>query len=189
MRVTFSKLPGRRYRVGIEREHGPRLEPRNGPGYDERLPHDLAHYVVEEQLGIRLGVFGQLAAGGAGLFAPAPADRRGRDRRAAHRFATAGRDDMRRSEATVGLCVAEWRRRTGIGDGGPIAEVDIQLNPADVERVVRRMEELSQAWRALDTGESLTLQWPRTTVVDPAGSRSGRRTERARRARRHPADI
>jgi hypothetical protein len=183
MRVTFTKDSGRRYLVAIEREHGPPLEPRHAPGYDEHMPHDLAHYIVEEQLGIRLGVFGQLAAGGAGLFAPAPADRRGGDRRAGRRFAVAGRDDMRRSEAAVGRCVAEWRRRTGLDSGGPIADVDIGLTPSDVERVVRRLAEVSGAWRALAPGASLTHHWPRAATIDPAGSRRGRRVNESRRAR------
>lgn len=184
MRVTFTKVGGRRYRVAIEREHGPRLEPRNAPGYDEFMPHDIAHLVVEEQLGIRLGVFGQLAAGGAGLFTPAPADRRGGDRRAARRFRAAGQADMRRSEAAVGRCVGEWQRRTGLIDGGPIADVDIELSPSDVDRVVRRLEEVSRAWRALPPGESLSVEWPRSATVDPAGSQQGRRVSGSRRARR-----
>jgi hypothetical protein len=181
VRVTFTKQGGRRYLVTIEREHGPPLQPRHGPGYDELLPHDLAHYVVEEQLGIALGVFGQLAAGGTGLFAPAPADRRESDRRASKRFAVAGRDDMRRSEAAVGRCVAEWHRRTG-RDTGPIGDVDAELTESDVDRVVRRLAEVSEAWTELVPGRSLSFTWPRTATVDPAGSHQGRR--RARNAAR-----
>jgi hypothetical protein len=180
MRVTFTKQAGRRYLVGIEREHGPVLQPRHGPGYDEVMPHDIAHYVVKEQLGIRLGVFGQLAAGGAGLFAPAPADRRGGDRRAARRFATAGRHDMRRSEAAVGRCVAEWQRRTGAATG-PVADVDAGLTESDVDRVVSRLEEVSRDWRALAPGAALTFAWPRTLTLNPAGSLQGRRRPRTPR--------
>ena len=68
MRVTFTRTDVRQYAVAIEREHGPRLVARSAPGYDDLMPHDVAHYVVEEVFGIRLGVFGQLAAGGAGVF-------------------------------------------------------------------------------------------------------------------------
>lgn len=174
MQVSFTRVDGARYRVTIEREHGAPLQPRNAPGYDELMPHDLAHFVVEEQLGIRLGVFGQLAAGGGGLFTPAPGDRGGRDRRSAKRFAAAGRDDMRRSEAAVGQCTAEWLRRTGRRGHGPVAD-EHTVRPAELERVVRRLDAVSRRWRALPPGGSLTLTWPRSATVDPGGSRVGRR--------------
>ena len=71
MQVTFTKTGKRRYRVSVE---GPGvvaawMEP--APGYHERLPHDMAHFVVENELGLAGGIFGQLAAGGtAGTFQP-----------------------------------------------------------------------------------------------------------------------
>ena len=64
MRVVFTKVDAKRYSIAIEREHGPALVPRPAPGYDDLMPHDLAHYVVEEFFGIELGVSRQLAAGG-----------------------------------------------------------------------------------------------------------------------------
>jgi len=64
MKVTFTRTAERRYRVSVE---GPgvvssRMEP--APGYNARLPHDMTRFVVENELGIRGGVFGQLAGGG-----------------------------------------------------------------------------------------------------------------------------
>src|SRR3546814_20442724 len=39
------------------------------PGFDPDLPHDMVHFVVEAALGLKMGVFGQIAAGGdAGSF-------------------------------------------------------------------------------------------------------------------------
>src|SRR6266403_263993 len=63
MNVIFTRTGERRYRVAVE---GPGvvsswMEP--APGFDARLPHDMAHFVVENELGITGGVFGQLAAG------------------------------------------------------------------------------------------------------------------------------
>ena len=84
MRVTFTKLDATRYEVGIEREHGPALLPRPGPGQDPRMPHDLEHFLVEEHFGIELGVFGQLAAGGSGIFFPAPEDNSARGPSSGH---------------------------------------------------------------------------------------------------------
>ena len=47
MEVTFTKMTGRRYMMTVVRERGPRLAPRTGPGYDEHLPHDAVHFLVE----------------------------------------------------------------------------------------------------------------------------------------------
>lgn len=170
MQVRFTRLGGR-YEVAVRREHGAPLVPRFAPGFDERMPHDLAHYLVEEQLGIRLAVFGQLASGGEGVFVPAAADRTARTRRAAARLAAAGRDDMQRSEAAVGVCVAAWSGRPGRADGG--------LTGVERDRVVRRIDEVAARWSALPDGGSLTFDWPHPPAPD-----AGRRPERA--ARRRP---
>jgi hypothetical protein len=62
MKVTFTRTAERRYRVSVEGPVPSWMEP--APGYDARLPHDMAHFVVENELGISGGVFGQLATGG-----------------------------------------------------------------------------------------------------------------------------
>jgi hypothetical protein len=180
MQVTFTRAGQRRYSVAIVREHGPRLQPRLAPGYDDLMPHDLAHFVVEEQFGIALGVFGQLAAGGAGIFAPAPADRAGRTRRSAHRISLAGRDDMRRSEALAWLCVSEWQRRAGRRASLPSDADASAVPPADLDRAVRRLDEVSSRWQALAVGESLTLTWPERLTFNAAGSRRGRKSSNDR---------
>jgi len=51
MRVTFTKVEAKRYAIAIEREHGPPLAPRFAPGFDDLMPHDLAHYLVEDHTG------------------------------------------------------------------------------------------------------------------------------------------
>jgi hypothetical protein len=178
MRVTFTQAGGRRYTVTIERDHGPRLVPRSAPGYDDHLPHDIAHYLIEETFGIELGVFGQLAAGGGGVFAPSPADRSGRTERTSRRIALAGRADMGRSERLVYRCVSEWEVRTG-RRSRLAAGVDASMaSAAEIERAVRRLDEVSARWRALPVGGSLTFEWPKRLVFDAAGSRRGRATER-----------
>ncbi len=63
MNVTFARTGERRYGVWVE---GPVVSSHMNPaaGYDDRLPHDMAHFVVENDLCIMGGVFGQLASGG-----------------------------------------------------------------------------------------------------------------------------
>ena len=69
MEIRFTKLKGR-YQIAVLRSTGHALEPRNGPGYNDAVPHDVAHLFVEIEDRIAGGVYGRLAAanGDDGLF-------------------------------------------------------------------------------------------------------------------------
>ncbi len=189
MKVTFTKVDAKRYRLAIEREHGPELVPRFAPGYDDLMPHDLAHYVVEEQFEIELGVFGQLAAGGRGIFKPAPSDDSVRYQRTAQRIATIGRDDMARSEQLVVLAMSEWERSIGRVKHQPrdfIGEVE----PDQLQATIRRLSAEARRWQALQYGASLTFEWPKRLTFDAAKSHRGRRpSQRTASERRAPASV
>jgi hypothetical protein len=176
MKVTFTKMDSARYRVAITREHGPELVARQAPGYDAYLPHDLAHFLVELEFGLRLGVFGQLAAGGEGVFQPGPDDRTARTRRTAHRLAEVGRADMARSERLVALCQPLWEARSGRTSSRP-AVIDMTLaTPFEVDRAMKRFDEASARWHALAPGESLTYEWPDELTFRAGNSSAGRRS-------------
>ena len=188
MKVTFTKVDGKRYTVTIDREAGPPLVTRYAPGYDDLMPHDLAHYLVEEQHEISLGVWGQLAAGGGGIFTPAPEDNTLAVKRRAQRIAAMGREDMQRSEALVGITVRAWERS--------INRVKHQVRPHAVEvdaealrRAVSRMAEVAHRWGVLRPGRSLDFEWPERLTFDPSTSRRGRRSRRAAVARRYRGDA
>ncbi len=177
MQVSFTKTDSRRYSVAIEREHGPALVPRFAPGYDDLMPHDLAHYLVEEQFEIELGVWGQLAAGGGGIFAPAPEDNSLHYQRRSQRIGAIGRADMARSEQLVLITVVTWERS--------IDRVKNQVRPFAIEvdadtlrGAVDRMDEVAGRWQALQHGGSLTFTWPRHLTFDASKSRRGRRNAR-----------
>jgi len=173
MQVTFTKLDARRYEVAIEREHGPALLPRSGPTLDAEMPHDLEHFVVEEQVGIELGVFGQLASGGSGIFFPAPKDNSLRRKQLAERIATQGRDDIARSEELTRV-VAAARAHGSL----PRGNVRVDVRADDVAAAVRRLDDLAREWAVLAPGESLTLTWPDRLTVRMGGTRRGRRSTR-----------
>src|SRR4029450_3623058 len=105
MDVTFTLIDDKRYGIAISREHGPDIPLMQAPGYDDWMPHDLAHYLVEEHFGIRLGIFGQTAAGG-GSFAPDPAERSGRSARTAKRLDSIAHADVGECGGLGGICVA-----------------------------------------------------------------------------------
>src|SRR3546814_5992335 len=59
----------RRYSMRIEREGLPVLVMDPAPDFEPDLPNDMVHFAVEAALGLKMGVFGQIAAGGdAGSF-------------------------------------------------------------------------------------------------------------------------
>jgi hypothetical protein len=178
MEVRFTRVDDKRYAVAVERSVGPPLMPRFGPANDELMPHDIAHYVVEEQFGIELGVWGQLAAGGSGIFWPAPEDNTLRYQRRAKRISAVGRDDMQRSELLAGITVAAWERSINRGKHGP-GPLPSGVDPEDLARAVRRMDEVAERWRHVARGGSLVLEWPQHLTFDAARSRRGRRTTRA----------
>ena len=161
MKVTFTRTAERRYRVSVE---GPgvvsaAMDP--APGYDARLPHDMAHFVVENELGIEGGVFGQLAQGGhARTFRPTGDEAGGkitkRDKgiaRRGMRIAVANRKDATMSENLVWLACQVWNNR--LSDLPPVKGVSIE----DVRGVCRVFDAVSAVWSELGIGESMTLEW------------------------------
>ena len=138
------------------------------------MPHDLAHYLVEEHYGIQLGVWGQLGAGGGGIFAPAPEDNTLQVRRRAQRIGALGRAEMARSEELVVLTVAAWERTIGRTKHQPGAHL-VAPGPEEFRSAVRRMGEVAQRWESVQLGRSLTFTWPRHLTFDAAKSHRGRR--------------
>ena len=185
MKVTFTKVDAKRYSIEIEREHGPALVPRPGPGYDDLMPHDLAHYLVEEYFEIELGVWGQLAAGGGGIFAPVPEDNTLKYQRRGQRIAAIGRDDMARSEQLVVITVSAWERSID-RIKHQTREFPIHVDPDALHGAVRRMDEVARRWQALRHGTSLTFTWPNHLTFEASKSRRGRqRDKRNRTLARH----
>ncbi|MBY8338426.1 hypothetical protein LXH13_04410 [Streptomyces spinosirectus] len=165
MHVTFTKVPGRRYRISVVREHGPELAPRHGPGYDDWLPHDAVHFLVEAEAGLSGGVFGRLAAGRSTILWPAdPAVRRRQARREAkHRPSGAERADMARSETLACLCDPLWRLRAGLSPELPewfASRAPDLGEPQLVERILLRLDAFAARWHALPEGGELTMSWP-----------------------------
>ena len=122
MEVQFRRTGERRYAIKICRKDLPSVEMDPAPGYDSIMPHDLLHFAVESELGLRRGVFGQLAEGGdAGTFHRIPSA--GENRREAARIRRRalkrgdklrreGRHESALSEHATYLCLYEWLARS-----------------------------------------------------------------------------
>jgi hypothetical protein len=168
MDVTFTKVAGRRYLMTIVRERGPRLAPRHGPGYDDYLPHDAVHFLVEAEARLSGGVFGRIAAGWSNLFwAADPRELRRENRREAKRRPSAAEQaDMIRSEELAGLCQPWWELRAGHRRELPLWWSSLTPDALEFlesplcERILARLDGFAARWHALPVGRSITLSWP-----------------------------
>ena len=169
VRIEFFKPERRRYRSVLHRRDGLVIE-LDGGGYNKvggparELPHDLAHFVVEDALGLEAGLWGVLAAGG--MFGHAKVIE---GRRAPH-FA-------KRSQAVVDaagdrLSQAEMLTRFVCDLALDGAQSDVRRLKASagerwwratsaeqLETACSALRETSVRWRDLRTGEPLTVFW------------------------------
>jgi len=168
VRVTFRKTHRRGYAVEIARERHEDLTMNPAPGYDDLLPHDLVHLLVELHWGLRDGIYGELAAGGnAGTFRLAdtrPADETSRERRRKARRAQRSHHgaDLGRSEHLAGVVHARWNARrhaTGLPDWYANALAASGATEDEVESALAEAEALSARWRQVQIGDAMTLEW------------------------------
>lgn len=188
MEVQFKRTGERRYAVTIFREGYPTIEMNPAPGYDPIMPHDLAHLIVEKEIGLRRGIFGQLAAGGnAGTFHSVPSAIENKReasrlrRKAAKRgekLLREGRDESAISERAVDVYLNEWfsrstepnRKKMAVQlppQRKKISEDDALTSEKTIERVCASLEWASERWASLKIGESFSVLWP-----DQPGSKS-----------------
>ena len=191
MVVVFRRVGQRRYAVEARRFGFPDLEMNPAPGYDQLIPHDLMHMVVEAQLGINRAVFGQLASGGdAGTFHPifrnnektreiARVRTHVKDR--GKKLLREGRDDCAQSEGATYICWQYWlahaqstdRKATSQSMTQQAKEVrDVAsprelgaLNRSKLDEICKHLDELSSHWSKLEIGQSMAVRWPDLAVA------------------------
>jgi hypothetical protein len=169
MKITFTRTGERTYTTVAARDDGVTL---HVPSHDRPalLPHDLAHFIVEQELGLKQGFWGSVAAGAlfpgmtvvSGRQPPHAADRSRSIIRAMGQLGTeaevlvgvlvkiahAGMEEN--WEAARSILVREWRPNRPSRDL-PTAE--------EVRRVSARLREAQADWQSLPIGESLTVTW------------------------------
>ena len=177
MLVIFRRTGWRRYGIEIQRPQFAAVQMNPAPGYDPLMPHDLMHLVVESQLGLTHGIFGQVAAGGhAGTFrtyiGPSKnnrdAARRQRriDRRGEKLLRRVGSKECLLSEHATYICWQEWLARsksTQVRSITPPLDLGA-LTEEKMDQICAHLDELSSHWSRLKIGESMTVHWPDLSV-------------------------
>ena len=191
MTLVFRRTGQRRYAVEVQRLRLPDLEMNPAPGYDPLMPHDIMHLVVEAQLGLTRGIYGQLAAGGtAGTFhlatksdessrKTARAERRVRAR--GKNLLKGGRDECLQSERATYICWYEWLARSSSREQRKQSEAmaqqakSVRLTASDTElrtltqrkldEICKHLDQLSSQWSSLKVGESMAVAWPDLAIV------------------------
>jgi hypothetical protein len=168
MRVMFRKTHRRGYAVDISRDHAEDLTMNPAPGYDDLLPHDLVHLLVELHWGLRDGIYGDVAAGGnAGTFRLAdtrPADETAPEwsRKARRSRQRKGGSEMNRSEHLASVVHARWNAAK---HGTPLPEwyernvAASGATESEIRAALREAEELSERWQRTQLGHGMTVDW------------------------------
>lgn len=152
MRVTFTRIHERGYSVTVEGAGMDPVKMQPAPGYDPRLPHDAAHFIVESELGILGGVFGQLAAGGtANTFFSQDARSQRKARKRGGKIAKANKKDALFSEHAIYAAQSRWEKHDIVPD--------TRIPKAEIQRIINKFEEFANIWSRLPVGGSITLEW------------------------------
>jgi hypothetical protein len=159
--------------VEAQRAGFPNLEMNPAPGYDSRMPHDMMHLVVEAQLGLTKGIYGQLAAGGtAGTFHLAVTNAessrevtraRKRVRARGKKLMSRGRDDCAESERATFICWNEWQARSSSKQSKGAS--NSVLSQGKLDEICEHLDHLSSRWSTLGVGESMAVRWPDLAIV------------------------
>lgn len=152
--VTFTRTGEKRYRVSVDGPGDKHTEMEPAPGYDPRLPHDMAHFVVENELGITGAVFGQFAVRGtANTLQKEDQKSKRKALRRWRKIASAHRSDALLSEKIISITCGRW-------NSDPLAPTDPGVvTEAEIDRICREFDAVSARWSKLDIGESMTLEW------------------------------
>ena len=192
MKVVFERTDKKQYAIHAIRPGFPDATMDPAPGFDPFLPHDVMHLVAEASLGLKGGVFGQLANGGlAGTFRIRPDEALSKRKMTRLRRRADSRDekllkkglrDSEKSERATYLCWYEWLKRSDnasqretaremadnaahIKATAPAAEIEA-LDEEMLTKVCSRLDSLSACWAGTGVGEHMSISWPDVTILD-----------------------
>ena len=169
MDITFAKSAQRDYEVLVRRDDGVLIKVQS---FDRplRMPHDIAHFVVENELRLEHGLWGLIADGvifpnmrvASGRLRPHTAARSRSAVKEARQWPIEAevlvyvmlKIAEERADETWSTTKARlnevWKPRRS--QRGPITHDEVQ-------RVCRELRSIEQEWQALPIGQSMTVTW------------------------------
>jgi hypothetical protein len=186
MEIVMTRTAEGRSTTRVRRDDGVVLEL---PSYVplHRLPHDLAHFVVERALGFTWGFWGSIAAGAIfGGMEVVP--RRRRTARIKERSRQVMKDASSRvteAEAVVGTVVEIYQRRLLrdwsaarallAGTWRPTHPSRGLPTQSEMSHVCQALSDAERRWLSMTIGRSVTLVWPRQKARARGGERRSSR--------------
>lgn len=170
MEITFTKTGERTYEVVASRDDGVTLRVRT-PDKPLKIPHDMAHYVVERELKMEGGFWGSVAAGAvfgtvqvvSGRQPPHAAELSAALIKASYGEQAAAELYVAVMQAVVRDGVErDWRLVCSRLDEAwrPFRRPRPPVSAEDALRVCRALREAEERWLALPVGESVKVTWP-----------------------------
>jgi hypothetical protein len=169
MEITFTRSGERTYSTLVMRDDGVLVEV---PASDRSssLPHDIAHYIVERELGLSRGFWGCVAAGAmfGGMRVVSGRRRPHASERSRAVIKEAG---PRLTEAEIYVLVMQRAAQDGLRNDWPsvrarldeawrpFREPRLRVGAVDATRVFDALCRAEERWRTLSFGESLTFEW------------------------------
>ena len=168
MRLTFPRNADRWHGCEAAREDGVLLQI---PRYDRAsaaLPHDLAHYVIEGELGLTRGFWGSLHAGATFAGMAETGRRRPHAGERSREILRSNRGQIMESEVLVGIFVEAVERGWSPGllksrldrRWTPIHPDVRELDMPQIERVYAALQAMKDRWQSTPAREALVLEWP-----------------------------
>jgi hypothetical protein len=170
MDIKVEKLDARRLQSVVIRDDRVTLRvPGFGPSAP--LPHDLAHYVVEKELGLRRGFWGSVADGAVfrGMTVLDGRQRpHARDR--SHALCKANSRSLTDVEVVVGVLVGLVRNKIPATSPFAAKMVARSVTPtkgsevraitaANLQRIGEGLTTMARRWSEVEVGDALVLRW------------------------------
>lgn len=171
MFMRLKRIDDRRYETLITRSDGVTFLVK-GVGHMAAIPHDLAHFAIEQGLGITKGFWGSVADGAVfGSMAHVTGRRKPRAAERSKEILRANKGDLTATEILVGLF--NQALEEGRGPESPILRDRLrryiwtppgqqprQFSDSEVAAVCAGWWRMLDLWQQLPVGDTMELHWP-----------------------------